>query len=63
MRPLCDVPTLLERQAAIEYLSAPRNDEIATTLHDFIKHVKNIPVSSRKQKVNVFLLGGGGGVR
>ena len=45
MRPLCDFSAIHERQTAIEYLSSPRNDEIATTLHDCIKHIKNIPVS------------------
>ena len=47
MRPLCDLSTIHERQIAIEYLSSPHHSDTITTLHDCIKHVKNVPVQHR----------------
>jgi len=45
LRPLRDVTALQQRQDAIAFLASPRNEEVAATLHDCIKHIRNIPVS------------------
>lgn len=45
LRPLKDVIALRQRQDAIAFLASPRNEEVAATLHDCIKHIRNIPVS------------------
>ncbi|XP_064386195.1 mutS protein homolog 5-like [Halichondria panicea] len=43
LRPLNDKQTLTNRLDAISFLSSPRNEEVATTLHSCIKQIKNIP--------------------
>ena len=45
LRPLRDVRTLKQRQDAVAFLASPRNEEVAATLHNCIKHIRNIPVS------------------
>ena len=45
LRPLRDMAALKQRQDAVAFFTASRNDELASTLHDCIKHIKNIPVS------------------
>ena len=35
---------LRQRQAVVAFLMAPTNEEVTASLHDCVKHVKNIPV-------------------
>lgn len=46
LRPLRDMGILKQRQEAIAYLGSPRNEELTSTLHDCLKHIKNLPVSA-----------------
>ena len=43
---------LQQRQDAIAFLASPRNEEVAATLHDCIKHIRNIPVSKVASTLN-----------
>ena len=44
LRPLRDLRVLSQRQDAVAFLSSPKQEETVSTLHDCVRHIRNLPV-------------------
>jgi len=48
LRPSRDISLLKQRQNAVSYFMNLRNSELVASLHDCLKHIKNVSVSMGK---------------
>jgi DNA mismatch repair ATPase MutS len=55
LRPLKDIDVLTKRQSAIEYLHNPSHSDVTSSLSEYLKNIKNVPVSDISLYVCVWI--------